>query len=64
MSSLAGKNLVIGTTTGEGRSRSPLNSSPLMEEGLEESTVSVSRNSWKEKEISVSGLRIGVEFTG
>ena len=62
MSSLAGKNLVIGTTTGEGRFRSPSNSSPLMEEGLEESAVSVSRKSWKEKE--KSGLRIGVELTG
>ena len=34
MLSLAGKNLVI--STGEGRSRSALNSTSLMEEGLEE----------------------------
>ena len=34
MLSLAGKNLVI--STGEGRSRSALNSSSLMEEGLED----------------------------
>ena len=61
MSRLAGKNLDIGTKTGEGRFRSPSNSSPLIEEGLEESTVSVSRNSWKEKEICTAGSRAGVE---
>ena len=47
ISTLAGKNMVI--STGEGRSRSALKSSSLMEEGLEENTVSVSRSSWKEK---------------
>ena len=36
-SSLAGKNLVIGVTTGEVRSRSPLDSSPLIEEELVQS---------------------------
>ena len=58
---LAGKNLVIGMTAGEGRFRSPLNSSPLIEEGLEENTV---QEFLEREEISFSGLRIGIKFTG
>ena len=42
---LAERNLVIGVTAGEGRSRLALNSSSLIEEGLEECTISVSRYS-------------------
>ena len=42
-SSLAGKNMVMGITAGEGRSRSALDSSLLMD--LEENIVSVSRSS-------------------
>ena len=58
---LVGKNLVIGMTTGEGRSILALNSSLLIEEGLEENTV---QEFLEREEISFSGLRIGVEFTG
>ena len=52
---------MVGGTTGEGRSRSALNSSLLMEEGLEENTV---QEFLEREEISFSGLRIGIKFTG
>ena len=60
---LVGKNSVIGMATGEGRSRLALNSSSLIEEGLKK-VLSQSPDVLEREEISTSGLRIGVEFTG